>query len=265
MSYHTIVVEGGRAVARVTLNRPDERNAMSPEMGQELQRAVAELNADPVVRVVVVRGAGKSFSAGGNLKNLEAETRGAREREAGGLGGGASFYRRFLSIRDLEVPSIAAINGHAIGAGFCFTLGHDLRVVHERARLGMTFVKLGIHPGMAASWNLPRLIGSARACDLLYTGRLVDGREAYDLGIANRLAGDDDFDSVVDELAQGIAASGPVAVRALKRTLRGTFERTLDDALQVEAAEQARTFTTEDAKEGIRAIQEKRVPDFMGR
>lgn len=261
MSDKPIQLDTRGPIARLTLDRPDERNAMSPEMGAALRDAVAEVNDSPAVRVLVVRGAGKAFSAGGNLDNLEAEARGERDR---GLGGGANFYRRFLSIRAVEVPTIAAINGHAIGAGLCFALAHDLRVVHEKARLGMTFVRLGIHPGMAATWTLPRLIGSERAADLLYTGRLVDGREAVAMGLAGRVGGDD-FDDVVEELAEQIASSGPIAVRAVKRTLRRTFERPLDDALEVEAAAQAMTFTTQDALEGIQAVREKRSARFRGR
>ena len=248
-------------IVRLTIDNPSQRNAMTPDMGRELQATVAEINADKNARVVVVRGEGKAFSAGGNLDNLEAEAKGETER---GLGGGANFYRLYLTIRDLEVPSIAAVNGHAIGAGFCFSLACDLRVVHERAKMGMTFVRLGIHPGMAATWNLPRLIGPVRAAELLYTGRLIDGREAYEMGIANAVAGDDDFDAAVDELAAGIAGSAPVAVRAVKRTLRGTYDRSIDDALEREAAEQAMTFRTSDALEGIQAIREKRTPEFKG-
>ncbi len=263
MSYRNIALERDGAIARLWLQQPEQRNAMTPEMGVEVKQAVAELNADSGVRVVVVRGRGESFSAGGNLKTLVAETRGASAREQGGLGGGANFYRLYLSIRDLEVPSIAAINGAAIGAGFCFALACDLRVAHERAKMGMTFVKLGIHPGMAATWTLPRLIGAERAAELLYTGRLIDGREAAALGVASRVAGDD-FDRVVDDLARQVAAAGPVAVRAVKRTLRGTFDRSIDDALLRESNEQAMTFTTADAREGIAAIQEKRSPRFSG-
>lgn len=263
MPYQEIALDVG-PIARLTLNRPEQRNAMSPEMGEEVRRAVDELNSRPEVRVVVIRGAGRAFSGGGDLKSLEEEAQAGGSARSGGLGGGANFYRKFLSVRDFEMPSIAAINGHAIGAGLCFALGCDLRVVHERAKLGMTFVRLGIHPGMAATWNLPRLVGPARAAELLYSGRLVDGREAYDIGLANRVAGDD-FDAVVDQLAGDIASAGPVAVRAVKATLRGFLDRTLDDAIEREAAAQAMTFGTRDALEGIKAIRDKRDPEFEGR
>lgn len=264
-AYHEILVTKGGPVGRITLNRPQERNAMTPRMGREIRRAVDELNADDTVRVVVVTGTGKGFCSGANLATLGAEAGNVNGNgESEGLGGGENFYRAFLSIRDLRVPSIAAINGHAIGAGFCFSLGADLRVLHRDAKVGMTFVRLGIHPGMAASWTLPRLIGAARAADLLYTGRLIGADEALALGVANRIGGDD-FDDVVAELAGTIATAAPVAVRSLKQTLRGSEDRSIDDALVREASVQAMTFTTTDAAEGILAMREKRMPVFTGR
>ncbi len=262
MKFETILFTNENGVAGITLNRPAERNAMTPLMGREIVRAVERINATDDVRVCVIRGAGKAFSSGANLKTLGKEA--GIDSEAETLGGGAAFYRLFLSIRSLRVPSIAAVNGHAIGAGFCFALAADLRVVRCGAKLGMTFVKLGIHPGMAATWNLPRLIGPSRAADLLYTGRIISAEEAFGMGIANRLA-DDDFEEVVEDLAADIAASAPLAVRALKETLQGSYDRTLDEAIEIEAQRQALTFESEDASEGIQAILAKRKPEFRGR
>jgi enoyl-CoA hydratase/carnithine racemase len=233
-------------IARITLARPAERNAMTPLMGREIVRAVDQINADSSVRVVVLTGEGKGFCSGADLRTLGAEAGSGEDAE--GLGGGENFYRAFL----------------AIGAGFCFSLGADLRVMHRDAKVGMTFVRLGIHPGMAATWTLPRLVGPSVAADLLYTGRLVGAEEALALGIANRVAGDD-FEAVVDELAGQIAGCAPLAVRATRQTLRGSEGRTIDDALTREASVQAVTFTSEDAAEGIRAMREKRAPQFKGK
>jgi enoyl-CoA hydratase/carnithine racemase len=262
MSEDLIRLDIENGIATLTLDRPEVRNAMTAEMGRRVASAVERLNADDSVRVVVVTGAGRAFSAGGDLDSL------ARDAGLGGhgegLGGGASFYRLYLSVARLAVPSIAAINGHAIGAGLCFALACDLRVMHEDAKLGMTFVKIGIHPGMAATWNLPRVVGPARAADLLYTGRLVGAQEAASMGLVNRVAGAD-FADVVRGLARSIAANGPIAVRALKDTLRGSETRTIDEALVREANAQAMTFETADAREGIAAVKEKREPVFRGR
>lgn len=262
MSFKHIDVSTDGFVATLRLDRPDALNAMTLEMGREIEAAVKQLNADDSVRVVVVTGSGKAFSSGGDLKTLAKEAGVSDDGET--LGGGRVFYGSFLSIRNLRVPSIAAINGHAIGAGLCFSLGCDLRVMHERAKVGMTFVKIGIHPGMAASWNLPRIIGPTRAADLLYTGRLIGSAEALELGLVNRTGGED-FDEQVTDLANSVAGNGPVAVRALKDTLRTTMERTIEEALGAEADAQAMTFETDDAKEGIRAIMEKRTPAFTGK
>lgn len=262
MSFEQIEVTTNGPIGRITLARPAERNAMTPQMGREMVRAVDSLNADENVRVVVITGAGKGFCSGADLRTLGAEA--GTGTEAEGLGGGEQFYRAFLSIRNLHVPSIAAINGHAVGAGFCFSLGADMRVMHRDARVGMTFVRLGIHPGMAASWTLPRLVGPSAAADLLYTGRMVGAEEALSLGIVSRVAGED-FDAVVDEMAGAIAAAAPLAVRSLKQTLRASETRTIDEALAREAAEQAETFKSADAAEGITAMREKRAPVFRGR
>ena len=262
MPKELVKLETEAGIATLTLDRPETRNAMTAEMGRQVEAAVELLNASSEVRVVVVTGAGRAFSAGGDLDSL------ARDAGLGGgsegLGGGANFYRSFLSVTRLAVPTIAAINGHAIGAGLCFALGCDLRVMHEEAKVGMTFVKIGIHPGMAATWNLPRLVGPAHAADLLYTGRLVGAREALTMGLVSRVAGAD-FADCVAALAGSIAANGPLAVRSLKETLRGSAARTIDDALVREAHAQAMTFQTEDAKEGISAVKQKREPRFRGR
>ncbi len=265
MNFEHIDVSIDGTVATLTLNRPDALNAMTLDMGREIEAAVEKLNqmsSTDDIRAVVVTGRGKAFSSGGDLKTLAKEA--GISTEGSDLGGGRVFYGSFLSIRNLRMPSIAAINGHAIGAGLCFALGCDLRVMHERAKVGMTFVKIGIHPGMAASWNLPRLIGPTRAADLLYTGRLVEAAEALELGLINRVGGAD-FDERVAEMAGQIAANGPVSVRALKETLRGTMDRTIEEALGAEADAQAMTFDTDDAKEGIRAVMEKRAPMFTGK
>ncbi len=262
LSYETIELSStDQGVTTILLDRPDERNAMNVAMGREIQQAVESINADPHCRVVIIRGSGRAFSAGGDLKSLAHEA--GLAGDGSGLGGGSSFYRLFLSITALRVPSIAAINGHAIGAGLCFALGADLRVMHQKAKVGMTFVKLGIHPGMAATWTLPRLVGPAVAAELLYTGRLVTADEALAMGLVNRTAGED-FDEVVASLAAGVAGSGPVAVRAVKETLAGTWERSIDEAMELESTTQAMTFNTDDAREGMKAIMEKRPPRFEG-
>ena len=264
MPYEHIELTRNGHVATLKLNRPEARNAMSIAMGDEVQRAVEEIRADADVRVLVVTGAGRAFSGGGDLGMLAADA-GIGEPHAGMGGPPREFYNRYLSVATLPIPTLAAINGHAIGAGFCFALACDVRIASSNAKLGMTFTKLGIHPGMGATYFLPRLLGTARACDLLFTGRIIDAREAASMGILNRVVDHEAFPAAVESYAAELAAAAPVAVRMVKRALYRGLEHDLPAAVDLESLQQRATFQTEDAKEGIRAIMEKRAPVFTGR
>jgi enoyl-CoA hydratase len=258
MQKHIEVATDG-SVAEIVLNRPETRNAMTAAMGREIRDAVGELNASDAVRAVIVRGAGQAFSAGGDLDMLE--QRAADDPEANRRAMRA-FYALYLSIRELRAPSIAAVNGHAIGAGACFAIACDLRYAATRAKLGFTFVKLGLHPGMAATYLLPRLVGPAVAADLLLTGAILDATEAARIGLVN--AAVDDPVAAAREKAAAIAACAPIAVAQTKASLRGAFTRSLDDALEAEARAQAIDYATGDLREGIAAVRGKRDPVFTG-
>ena len=256
-------------IATLLFNDPEHRNAMTRAMGEAFRDHVADLCRDDSLRAVVISGNGRAFSAGGDLDMLE------RQAEAGAAAPGkawrgirdemSSFYRLFLAVRDLPCPSIAAIQGAAVGAGLCVALGCDLRYVASEAQLGLNFAKLGVHPGMAATWTLPRLIGSAQAAELLFTGRLIDGAEALRMGLASRVLPAAEVLTQAQQTAREIAANAPIAVRAITRALARSEAASLEDQLQFEASEQARTFATADAREGIAAIRERRTPGFTGR
>lgn len=263
MSFTDIQLEHNGHVATLTLNRPESRNAMTPAMGEEIRAAVDLLQNDSQVRVVVVTGAGKAFSGGGDLGML-ARDAGLDSHGAGMGGPPREFYERFLSIRALPMPTIAAINGHAIGAGLCFALACDLRIAAADAKMGMTFTKLGIHPGMGATYFLPRLIGTARACELLFAGSILDAPTAERLGLLNRVVPPEDFAAAVRALAAEIAAAGPIAIRLVKRAIYQGLQHSLEEALELESTQQAATFKTADAREGITAVMEKRAPKFTG-
>lgn len=264
--YDNIRVERTEGIVTIRLNRPQTRNSMTPAMGEDLARAVTELQRDSTVRVVVLRGEGKAFSSGGDLGMLARDTGLVTGGEAPTMGGAPrEFYERFLSIVRLHVPTIAALNGHAIGAGACLALACDLRIASRAARIGFTFTRLGIHPGMGATYFLPRLVGTARACDLLFTGRIVDAEEAFRLGLVDRLASPEQFDAEVMAWAREIASSGPLAVRLSKRAIYRGVRHSLEEMLEFESLQQSWTFTTEDAREGLQAMLEKREPRFQGR
>jgi enoyl-CoA hydratase/carnithine racemase len=255
-----VSVEAG--VAELVLDRPATRNAMTEPMGQDIRAAVDSLRAREDLRVVIVRGAGGVFSAGGDLSFIE---------ECAAAGAFANrcrmedFYRLFLSVRALRVPTIAAVGGPAIGAGACFALACDLRVAAADARFGFTFVKLGLHPGMGATYFLPRVVGPAAAADLLLTGRTVDAQEAARLGLVSRVVPPDRLLDEARALAAEIAAGAPIATAQTALTLRGSLERTLDEALAREAHAQSIDYGTADVAEGVAAIRERRPPRFRGR
>jgi enoyl-CoA hydratase len=253
-----------QGVAVLTLDDPDRRNAMTETMGDDLAARAEELAADPKLRVVVLTGAPPAFSGGGDLGMLEDLARRTRDEGFDATEFMRAFYRRFMSIRALPVPSVAAVNGHAIGAGLCVALACDLRVMAEDAKVGLNFARLGLHPGMGGSWFLPRILGQQRAAEWLYTGRLVTGAEAAAQGLALRALPAADVLSDALELAEQIAASSPVVVRQLKANLAEVEQRDLDAALHAEAAAQAVSYGSQDLVEGLVAARERRAPTFTG-
>lgn len=248
-------------VALITLDNPDQRNAMSAEMTSSWVAAVDELAADRSLRALVVTGAGSAFCSGGDTSWIAGEPDASVDHLRTRM---LTFYRSWLSVRRLEVPTIAAVNGAAIGAGLCIALACDLRYAARGARLGAPFVKLGMHPGMAATHLLPEAVGEAHARDLLLTGRIVDADEALRLGLVSQVHEPDTFlDDVLDTAAR-IAANAPIATRLTKLALADGGHPDLESGLQWEAMAQPITLATADLQEGIRAAREKRPPVFTG-
>jgi enoyl-CoA hydratase len=248
-------------VARLVLDNPAQRNAMSEPMTRSWERAVDALAGDPEVRVVVVTGEGSAFCSGGDPRWIAGEPDASVDRLRTRMIG---FYRTWLALRRLEVPTVAAVNGPAVGAGLCLALACDLRYAAASATLSAPFVRLGMHPGMAATFLLPDVVGDAAARDLLLTGRAVDAEEARALGLVSRVFPDAEFADAVGEIAEQIAATAPIASRYTTAALRDGGHRDLESAIQWEALAQPITLATEDLQEGIRAAREKRRPDFRG-
>ncbi len=251
-------------VAVLTLDDPDRRNAMTEAMGDDLAARCAELAEDGSVRAVVLTGAAPAFSAGGDLAMLEELGRRTREEGFDATEHMRAFYRRFLSVRELPQPVVAAINGHAVGAGLCVALACDLRIVADDAKVGLNFAKLGLHPGMGGSWLLPRTLGEQQAKLWLYTGRLVRGVDAAAAGLALEARPADEVLPAARALAAEIAAASPVVVRQLKDTLEDLPDD-LGRALDREAAAQAVNYGSEDLVEGLAAGRERRAARFPGR
>lgn len=249
-------------VALLVLDNPDQRNAMSDQMTASWVAAVDELAGDPSVRAVVVTGEGSAFCSGGNTSWIASEPDASVDRLRTRM---MAFYRAWLSIRRLEVPTIAAVNGHAIGAGLCLALACDIRYAATGAKLGAPFVKLGMHAGMAGTYLLPHVVGEAAARDLLLTGRVVDADEALRLGLVSRVVEPASFLNEVLETAAQVAATAPIASRLTKLALLDGGHADFESCLQWEAMAQPITLATADLQEGIRAARQKRPPVFTGR
>lgn len=257
-----LVDRDDQGVVTVTLNRPEVRNAMTPELTEAFSRTVEDLRADSDIRAVVVAGAGKAFCAGGDLSWIEP---GPGASIAGMRAKMRAFYPKFLGVRSLDVPTIAAIGGPAIGAGLCLALACDIRVVAEDAVLSTAFTSLGMHPGMAATYLLTRLVGTARAADLFFTARRIDGAEAGRIGLAGRVVPPGKALEAARALAHEIAANAPLATRLVKRAIYLAERADLETMLEYEALAQPVTMATEDLVEGFAAMKEKRRPDFRGK
>jgi enoyl-CoA hydratase/carnithine racemase len=259
---HLRVERPADGVVVLTLDNPDQRNAMSEEMTASWVAVVDELATDRSVRAVVVTGAGTAFCSGGDTSWIASEPEAGVDHLRDRM---IAFYRAWLSIRRLDVPTIAAVNGPAIGAGLCLALACDLRYAAASAKLGAPFVKLGMHPGMAATHLLPDVVGEAHARDLLLTGRIVDAEEACRLGMVSRVLPDETFGEDVLAIARGVAATAPIPSRYTTLALRHGGHTDFESAVQWEALAQPVTLATADLQEGIAAAKERRAPRFSGR
>uniref|UniRef100_UPI00356539D4 enoyl-CoA hydratase/isomerase family protein n=1 Tax=Nocardioides sp. TaxID=35761 RepID=UPI00356539D4 len=233
----------------------------SDQMTASWIATIDELAADRSVRVVVVTGEGSAFCSGGNTSWIASEPDASVDYLRTRM---MAFYRAWLSIRKLEVPTIAAINGPAIGAGLCLALACDIRYAADGAKMGVPFVRLGMHSGMAGTYLLPNVVGPAHARDLLLTGRVVEADEALRLGMVSRVIDPASFQDEILAAAQGIAANAPIATRLTKLALADGGHADYESGLQWEGMAQPLTLATEDLQEGIRAAHAKRAPVFTG-
>ncbi|KAJ3098134.1 hypothetical protein HDU96_000120 [Phlyctochytrium bullatum] len=229
-------------------------------MGREFRDLIGTLSADPSIRSVVLTGGGRAFSAGGDLAFLRARTRTPPMRNAEIM---RRFYASFLSIRELPVPVVAAINGHAIGAGACLALACDLRVMEEgKGRFGLNFVKIGLPPGMGGTHMLQRVTNPQVAARLILTGDLVDAKEAERLGVVLRAVPEGKSVSEALVLARKIAAASPVAVRGAVRSMRLAMDDMMERALWREADAQGLAYGAGDMSEGLDALEQGREPVY---
>ena len=256
-----VLVELG-PIARLTLNRPAQANALDVDTGHDLEAAVARVSAHPDVRVVVLAGAGKHFSGGGDFAFLEENSRLPRAQVVERM---RRFYALYLSVLALPVPTIAAVQGSAIGAGLCLALACDLRVGARSAKLGANFLRVGLHPGMGATLLLPHVVGPARAAQLLMTATPLDAEAALSIGLLGEVVADDELTRAAEGVAAQIAKGAPRAAKELVETLRGPLRAALPAALEREANCQADDFGSDDLRSAVEAFRRGETPTFTGR
>lgn len=257
-----VLFEQDGHIGHLTLNNPDSLNAMTPAMGEAIQKVVPEINQKKDLRVVILSGAGRAFSAGGDLKFILDHTKkGVEENKAQMI----VFYSKFLSLRDIKVPTIAMINGHAIGAGFLIALACDLRYASSQAKMAANFAKIGLSSGMGGLYWLTKLAGPAHAADLLFTGRTFNAEEAKEMKLINDFWEIEELEKNVLEVARQIAANAPLALKIIKKGVQKAVKANLKEIFEYESLGQAKSFATQDLIEGVEAIREKRAPNFKGK
>ena len=233
-SYESILFEVADGVATVTLNRPDKLNAYTTEMGEEVVDAVRGIRDDPEVRAVILTGSGRGFCAGVDLEHLKAHQAG-RAKGKGPRLGEEDFLRKFpLEMASFPKPIIAAVNGHAIGVGVTMILPCDVRIAATGAKLGLTFAKLGILPGLGSTHLLPRLVGRAKALELILTARVILADEAQRIGLVNQVVAPDDLLKTAREMAAAMAECRPEVLVAAKAAVNFGAGATLEEAMRNE-------------------------------
>lgn len=259
MADQTVVTSIAGRVATVTINRPDQRNALNVATRAELIRAIDTLATDAEVRVMILTGAGdRAFVAGADIREFEGRTPVDQFK----IMSARSIYE---AVEDLPKPVIAAINGYCLGGGCELAMACDIRIASDSARLGQPEVNLGILPGGGGTQRLPRLVGLGRALKLLYTGELVDAAEALRLGLVDEVVPADQLMVRAAALAETIATKSPVALRLIKEAARASQRTPLDEGLRHERTLFGLAFASADKAEGVKAFLEKRSPEFDGR
>jgi 2-(1,2-epoxy-1,2-dihydrophenyl)acetyl-CoA isomerase len=261
--YEAIILTTDGPVATIKLNRPDKLNAFGGPMREELLDAIARIHSDEELRVLVITGEGRGFSAGGDIDHLK-QLRESQNEEGfrRALSQGQQITHALLS---LPKPVIAAVNGPCAGAGFSFALGCDIRIASDVATFGASFARIGLHPDWGGSWLLPRLVGSANACELIFTGRMISAQEAERIGLVNRVVPHDQLMPTVMELASTMANNAPRVLRLAKESIYRSLTSDLETAVAREIQVQSECFHSEDFLEGLTAFKERRKPQFRGR
>ena len=258
MNFKTILFEQENHIAKITLNIPETRNALNLDMRVELLEVFRQISDDDSVKVVVMTGAGKAFSSGGDIRTMEGLTpRATRVRLKKG-------QRMIKAMLELEKPIIGAINGVAAGAGVSIALACDILIASEEARFALSFVRIGATPDLGSYYFWPLRVGIARAKELMFTGDMIDAREAERIGLVNRVVPPEKLEEEVSSLATRLV-NGPSQSYAMIKAALNRWPASLESFFEIESTMQAVAFSSEDFDEGRRAFLEKRKPVFHGR
>lgn len=259
MEYQDIIYDKKDHVATITLNRPEALNAISLPMLTSISSALRDADDDVEVRVIVITGAGRGFCAGLDLKNLF----GGAENALGVRFNLPSSPP--MALHTTDKPVIGALNGAAVGYGLDLALGCDVRIASENARLGAVFTKRGIVPESGGTWMLPRLLGWAKASELVFRGRVIDAQEALELGLVNKVVPQEQLATEVQQWAAEFAANAPMAMQAAKRLMRLGLNETFEAAVHHAYLQLLPLIRSDDFQEGVQSFLEKRPPHFRGR
>ena len=260
MTYQYIIYEKSDGVATITLNRPDALNAWSTELAQEFLQAMHDARNDETVKAVIVTGAGeKAFSAGADIKAMRGMTA-LKARDLSNMG-----YKICNTIERIDKPVIAALNGYALGGGMEVSMACDFRIASDKARMGQTEVNIGLIPGWGGTQRLTRLVGKARAKELVYTGKMINADTAHQWGLVNMVVPAAELMIAVRQFAQELASKAPVAIKVAKALIEKGAEIDLESALVLEREGFGVVASSEDLQEGVSAFTEKRKPAWRGR
>jgi len=262
MNYSTLLVEKIENIGTIKFNRPDKLNALNALAFEEFIAALHEVDRDNEIRVVIITGAGRAFSAG---LDLEEATRGPSESDlqVAPIQDSLSWIPQIM--RNMRQPIIASLNGAAAGGGFTVALACDIRIASEEARLVAPFLRVGLVPELGSTYNLPRLIGIAKACELIFTGKAVTAKEAKEIGLVNEVVPKDELAGFTWKMATEIAQMAPMPLQLAKRALYQGLDSQLAVQVQFEQLSQSTCFKSEDYREGMKAFLEKRNPVFKGK
>ena len=271
MEYQAIILQKKQHIATITLNRPDKLNALSPLMMSELVHAFRKVNQDDETKVLVITGAGRGFCSGVDLapqtgnQGSSSSTKGKTETEIEGINPSDFPREAPLALSGMKKPVIAAINGVAVGGGCTLTLPCDIRIASETARFSIPLTRLSFTFELGSSYFLSRIIGIGKACELVFTGRMIDAKEAKEIGLVNQVVPADQLTEITYEMASNIAKAAPLAQEISKMGLYQGLNADLPTQLRWEVLANGYLGGTEDRKEAIKAFMEKRAPIFKGK